>query len=276
MPQHATIAYLSPAGSTRRVATVIERVLAESEAFAPLTCDLALEADHAAALDQLQGGSPLLLVGSPVYRDLAIPPVMQFIHSLPAVESGRAAVFVTWGGASSGLALWQMAAALSEKGYAIVGAAKVLGQHSMMWEESDPIGAGRPNGADDDQVAAWVGAIADGARAPISLDELRYQSEGFENGVLERMDAPWAVIPKTVASESCTECGTCESVCPVAAVTLAPQPVFSDNCFDCFNCIRECPEGAISPAMPLAKISAMIRERVETLDERPHTATWSG
>lgn len=276
MPQHATIAYLSPAGSTRHVANIIESELAQNEEIAPLTCDLALEADRIAALDQLQRGSRLLLVGSPVYRDLAIPPVMQFIHSLPAVESGRAAVFATWGGANSGLALWQMAMALSEKGYAIVGAAKVLGLHSMMWEESDPIGAGRPNSADDDQVAAWVRAIADGDRTPISLDDLRYQTESFEKSVIERMDAPWTIIPKTVDSKRCAECGTCESVCPVAAVTLDPQPVFGDTCFDCFNCIRECPEAAISPAMPLANISAMIRERAKTFNEQPHTATWNG
>ena len=44
--------------------------------------------------------------------------------------------------------------------------------------------------------------------------------------------------------------------------------------FDCFNCIRECPEEAISPAMPLAKISAMIRERAATFDEQPPTQVW--
>lgn len=277
MTDRTPITYLSPAGSTRHVATVIARVLEESGDTAPLSCDLAQEADRAAALGQLQKASdPLLLIGSPVYRDLAIPPVMEFIHSLPEVVRGRAAVFVTWGGANSGLALWQMASALTSKGYTLVGAAKVMSLHAMMWQESDPIGAGRPNSADDEQVAAWVRGIAEPGATPLSLDVLCYQTEAFEKGVLERIDAPWAIIPKSVDAEACTECGTCESVCPVTAIALDPQPVFGDTCFDCFNCIRECPEAAISPAMPLAKISAMIRERVKTFDEQPHTCTWTG
>lgn len=277
MSDCATITYLSPAGSTRHVATIIAGALTETDEAAPLTCDLALAAGRAAALDQLQrGNDPFLLIGSPVYRDLTVPPVMQFIDNLPAVEHGRAAVFVTWGGANSGLALWQMATALNQKGYTVVGAAKVLGLHAMMWQESDPVGVGRPNSVDDDQVTAWVHAMADAGSTPLSLDDLRYQAEAFEKSALERIDKPWAIIPKNVDAKACTECGTCESVCPVGAITLDPQPVFSDTCFDCFNCIRECPEEAISPAMPLAKISAKIRERVETFDEQPHTCTWTG
>ena len=199
---------------------------------------------------------------------------MKFIDSLPAVEQGRAAVFVTWGGVISGLALWQMASALTAKGYTIVGAAKVIGLHSMMWQESDPICAGRPNAADDDQIAAWGRRLAADGHAPLSLDALRYQGEAVEKSALEGMQKPWAFVPKSVDSERCSECGTCESVCPVGAISLAPRPVFSDNCFDCFNCIRECPEEAISPAAPLAKISEKIRQKVKTLDERPHTQVW--
>ena len=79
------------------------------------------------------------------------------------------------------------------------------------------------------------------------------------------------IIPKTIDEEACTQCGTCEAVCPVGAVVLDPDPVFNARCFDCFNCVRECPEDAIIFSVPLEKIEAMIRKRMETFNEKPLT-----
>ena len=275
MMKNAILAYLSPNRSTRHVALVIQKALADTGTAAPLAGDLSRDADRLAVLEAIQGEeNPLLIIGSPVYRDLAVPPVMRFIDGLPPAKGGRAAVFATWGGANSGLALWQMAGALNAKGYAVMGAAKVLGVHSMMWTEAAPVGAGRPNAEDDAQVAAWARKLAAANGQPLSLEALRYQGEDFEKSVLERIDAPWAIIPKSIDPEACTACGTCASVCPVEAIAMDPGPVFGAACFDCFNCIRECPEEAISPAMPLAKIGAKIRERVAAFDEQPPTQVW--
>jgi ferredoxin len=79
------------------------------------------------------------------------------------------------------------------------------------------------------------------------------------------------VIPKTIDEAACTQCGICETGCPVSAVVLAPGPVFQAHCFDCFNCVRECPEDATISSVPLEKIEAMIRQRVETFNESPST-----
>ena len=60
-----------------------------------------------------------LFIGSPVYRDVAIAPVINFIEDLPQLEGNYAVPFVTWGQACSGVALWQMSAALIKKGFRI-------------------------------------------------------------------------------------------------------------------------------------------------------------
>ena len=57
----------------------------------------------------------------------------------------------------------------------------------------------------------------------------------------------------------------------LGAVALNPGPEFNAHCFDCFKCVRECPEDAIISSVPLDKIQAMIRERVEKYNEMPPT-----
>ena len=105
----------------------------------------------------------------------------------------------------------------------------------------------------------------------VSLTSLDYQPESVSAEFKKKLGQPWMIIPKTIDEAACTQCGTCESVCPVGAVVLDPDPVFEAHCFDCFICVRDCPENAIISSVPLEKIEAMIRGRVKTFDERPHT-----
>ncbi|MBN1435588.1 MAG: 4Fe-4S binding protein [Sedimentisphaerales bacterium] len=50
-------------------------------------------------------------------------------------------------------------------------------------------------------------------------------------------------------SDACTCCGTCESACPVEAISPG-EPTYvidADKCTDCGACVDECPVEAISP-----------------------------
>ncbi|WP_054695475.1 4Fe-4S binding protein [Desulfosarcina cetonica] len=271
--KNAYVVYCSPAGSTGHVARVIVDELA-SRSVAVTEFDLGAGQDPAPLVKQLAaaGEADCLFVGSPVYRNLAVPPVMDFINSLQATKGCRAVPFITWGAASSGVALWQMGHAFSDKAYPIVGAAKVLGLHSLMWYSDDPVGKGHPDAADDAMVRGLVGDViarmADGKALDLAV--LDYQRGGQRRGKEDDRPA-WTNIPKSVDADKCTACGACVPVCPVGAVSLDPTPVFGPSCIGCFNCLRECPEAAIVSGMPLEKLEAMIRGRVATLNETPPT-----
>ena len=270
------IVFISPAGSTRRVAETIKKCMSQQNVEAVML-DLGAGDDGSEVLDSIQaaGKQACLFIGSPVYRDVAVPPIVGFIDQLPTMDSAMAVPFVTWGQACSGVALWQMAGALQQKGFSVVGAAKVLAVHSMMWPSSTPAGQGHPNKSDLQQIEKLVETLLRRFESadiePLAPGVLDYQPSGQAGQMKNKMDARWINVPKNVITERCTQCGVCEDVCPAAAVGLNPYPGFNENCFDCFNCIRFCPEDAIEPAKSMDDIAAYIRQRVRTINEQPGT-----
>ena len=270
------ITYCSPAGSTRHIAEVIHNSFNRRNVDGVML-NLAKSHERSAAMDLIKSTDQkkCLFIGSPVYRDVAIPPVMNFINQLPQLQGYYAVPFVTWGQACSGVALWQISAALMEKGFRIAAAAKVVALHSMMWLADDPAGRGHPDDTDRREIEALVKKLHsrfDSNDVPVlSLDELDYQPPERAAKMKNRINAPWYIIPKNVGSESCTQCGICAEECPVNAVSLNPYPEFDQNCIDCFNCIRLCPENAIASSVSIDDIADIIRKRVRTINERPLT-----
>ena len=51
-----------------------------------------------------------------------------------------------------------------------------------------------------------------------------------------------------VISDDCVSCGSCESECPVGAISQgdAHYEIDPDACVDCGTCAGACPTGAIS------------------------------
>jgi ferredoxin/flavodoxin len=276
MDMKTIIVFCSPGGSTRRVAETIQDGFNQRNAAVKLL-DLAQMNDRIEGMASIQTANQpfCLFVGSPVYRDLAVEPIMRFIDKLPVFVNAYAVPFVTWGQACSGVALWQMAAALTKKGFAIVGAAKVLAVHTLMWRARNPAGKGHPDETDFQKIQELVANIYDrfqsGNISALSDDILDYQPALRAAEFKKKMKAPKLIVPKNVKAEICTQCGVCQERCPVSAVSLNPYPQFDQNCIDCFNCIRLCPENAIEPARSLDQIEVHIRERVLTIQEQPYT-----
>jgi ferredoxin len=274
------IVYISPNGSTAQVADGLAAQLEEVGTWVD-RIDLAGPANYNALVAKLNSDPrACLLIGSPVYRDMAVPPVMAFIDALGSTKTGWAVPFVTWGLACSGVALWQMGGALEAKGYRLAGAARVAALHSNMWLADDPVGEGHPDVADKQHVRDLVDYLlaegGNGTYAALSLEALDYQPVDQAAESKAKLDQPWMVIPKTVNEENCTQCGECAETCPMAAVSLNPYPVFGTACFDCFTCVRVCPEEAIDPKVPMSKIEEMIRNRAVIIKERPLTEIYYG
>jgi ferredoxin/flavodoxin len=270
------IAYCSPAGTTRQVARRIEETIS-GLGVEVNTLDLGLSGRRAAFMEMIASmeEGDCLFVGAPVYRDVAAPPVMDFIEALPDVRNGAAVPFVTWGAVTTGVALWEMGRSLQKKGFVLAGAAAVVAEHCMMWQSETASGAGRPDSEDLRKVDAFTRQIFDGLRyrklMPVDLAAIDYQPKHHAKEMKQKIDQPWMIVPKTVDEGKCTECGICVEQCPVGAVTLAPYPVFADNCFDCFNCVRLCPEEAIDTPLSAEKIENHIAGLKEKYREEPET-----
>ncbi|MCR5742778.1 MAG: 4Fe-4S binding protein [Lachnospiraceae bacterium] len=50
-------------------------------------------------------------------------------------------------------------------------------------------------------------------------------------------------------NDTCISCGSCESTCPVGAISMGDTQyvIDEDSCIDCGACEGGCPVGAISP-----------------------------
>jgi len=270
------IVYISPAGTTAMVAGTIEARL-KALGKSCTACDVGkrpLEPGdvHTALADDTE---TLLFIGSPVYSSHAVPTIMSFIDQLPAVKNSRAVPFVTWGGATSGVALYEMGQRLLERGFVLAGAAKVMAVHSLMWQLSDPIGAGRPNDDDLSRVAVLVSDVIKnidaGGALQLPIDRLNYQPAEHVPEMMQLSVAKAKTIlpPRQVDPERCTCCGFCRDNCPASAIELNPLPVFLPACFICYNCVRLCPENAILADM--GPVCERIRSRVTHYAESPAT-----
>lgn len=272
------VVFISPNGSTRLVADLFLQQLADS---GQQTASLNLS-DHLLIPDFIEeiadSENICLLIGSPVYRDMAVPPVMDFIQGLPKKANAWAVPFVTWGLACSGVALWQMGKALSEKGFRIAGAAKVAAVHAMMRNLDHPVGEGHPDADDRKEVVRLIDLLISkfdtNSVKALDLNVLDYQPPEMSGEFKSRMGKPWMIVPKKIDTYACTQCGLCEEDCPVQAIALDPYPKFTDSCFDCFNCVQFCPENAILPAKSLDEIRAGIGKRVNAIQERPLTRSF--
>lgn len=274
MDMKIVVVFCSPAGSTRHVAEVVQSAFAQKNVDVEMIT-LGKSYDTAHVMQTLGPGRTCLFVGSPVYRDVVVPPVRRFMEALTEGEGSFAVPFITWGAACSGVALWQMGKDLSEKGFGIAGAAKICAEHSLMWNVEDPAGKGHPDKDDDSRIEGLVSELLtrfDSDRIPVlDLDQLDYQPHDPANEMKQKLDEPWMIVPKHVNEEACTQCGICREECPAAAIALNPYPEFTSDCFDCFNCIRLCPEDAIVPETQMNQLEDRIRNRVKKINERPLT-----
>ncbi len=103
------------------------------------------------------------------------------VNSKHAPGSHFVVPFVTWGGACSGISLFEMGKELLNKRVTILGAAKILAVHSLMWQLENLLGKGHPDSNDDRMVEELVNRIhyklhSDTPKG-IKLADLAYQSK---------------------------------------------------------------------------------------------------
>ena len=272
------IVYFSPAGSTRHVAEVIEKQFlalgAEVSSFDLSECSSDIARTISKQMEASEGNS-CLFIGSPVYVSHAVPVVMDCIAELKESTGAFAVPFVTWGGACSGISLYDMGKELLNKKFTLLGAAKILSVHSLMWPLENPLGKGHPDTEDDRMVEELVNHInqklyEDNPKG-IRLSDLAYQTkENHKEMEKVSLQTAKAHMPeRTIDTELCNQCRVCSEVCPADAITFTPYPEFGDGCVFCFSCIKKCPEKAVKA--DLSEIWQRIRDRAAFFSERPYS-----
>ncbi len=271
------IVYISPAGTTRHVSKVIAEELAAlgktSRSF-----DLGDKASRTALTTALAADDACLFIGSPVYASHAVPAVMKCIDSLPKGTGCCSVPFAAWGAVTSGVALAEMAAALAAKGYPAIAAAKIVAEHSLLWQSEKPFAQGRPGADDDSKVRDMarrvVAALDAGEAKQVSPAALNYQPEPLQKvmaGLV--LSAVRKVLPQiSLKRDLCTLCGDCVSACPAEAVELVDGPVFNDCCIACYSCLRACPEHALEA--DLSQMEAGLSQRVKDFGEKTETVVY--
>ena len=142
-------------------------------------------------------------------------------------------------------ALLELSDLLKEKGFVPVAAAAFIGEHSFSRPEM-PVAAGRPDEEDlrkamafGLQIREYLSHVSDASLVPpLEVKGQRpYKQKGKHN--------PQAPV---VEADLCTQCGYCEAICPVGAITLVDDGTVSDpqKCIKCCACVKECPQGARS------------------------------
>ncbi|MDM8522228.1 EFR1 family ferrodoxin [Desulfococcaceae bacterium HSG8] len=274
----STICYFSPAGTTKKVADFIAETLTKGGHDVE-SSDLSVvksEDIFNSASNRLKKGD-CLWIGSPVYACHIVPPVEDFLSNLPKAEGAFAVPFVTYGAVTSGIGLYEMARLLTERGYRIPGAAKILAVHSLLWSSKSPLGNGHPGPDDEKLIKKLIESVSDKISNPDAENFADPEVLNYQPGKVRDHAKAWnlaalrqAMPPTKLDDEKCTECGICAEKCPVQNISLNPLPKLGDNCLFCFNCIRYCDPGALTNES-LGVLEGMIRDRVNEYGEPAET-----
>ena len=270
------ITYCSPNGSTRHVAEVMAKRLSESGRVEAVL-DLGLRNSDKGLPPAFRNPNQetCLWIGSPVYVDHPAPPIETFISRLPQSNGCCAVPFVTWGGVTSGTALYEMAKGLIRKGCVLIGAAKVIAVHSSLWQAPHPLGKGHPDEEDDRAVLKLVNRVENKLSClslqGMSPEVLDYQPQALKEEARRSSiaSAKQALPELRVDVDKCVQCGECAEKCPAKAITLDPFPQVGEDCFICLKCVRECPEEAFP--FDTHATEKRLRGMAARINERPLT-----
>lgn len=237
--------YFSPTGGTFHVAARLAGHLGVRLGL-PVECHsytLPAEREVLPTLD----ADDVVLWATPVYAGRIPNKTLDYVRRAIHGNGNPAVALVTFGNRAYDNALAELVGLMHVGGLRLVGGAAVVTRHAF----SDTLGAGRPD-ADDlaaldrfaDEVAERIPVVSDAVlTVPGEAHPERYYTP------LKVGNAPAGFLKArpSCATDSCTRCSKCLSVCPMGSIAERNgMPVFDGVCIKCQACRRSCPTGAIT------------------------------
>lgn len=272
------IIYFSPAGTTRKIADLIAKTLNKNFCEIEMVdlADRHSNADFHNSKNRLKKGD-CLWIGSPVYAGHTVPPIEKFISNLPELKGVFAVPFVTYGAVTSGIGLYEMGIQLAMRGFSILGAAKILAVHSMLWFSKNPPGNGHPGRDDEKQIKNLIKSVLKKISDPDAGNFINPKILNYQPIKVKEQAKIWHITllrqnipPIKLDKEKCTKCSICAEKCPVLNISLNPWPKIGDNCLLCFNCIRYCEPKALTNES-IGALEDIIRNRMIEYGEPAET-----
>lgn len=216
----------SPTGGTRRVADCLAEGLGGAGSRVDLT-------------DRKANFSQIVLTED----DTAILAVPSYGGRVPAVAAerlrqirgggARAVLVCVYGNRAYDGTLAELAEIARSAGFRPAAAVAAVAEHSIVRQYA----AGRPNGADRQQLADFARTIGEKLAAGT-------ETEPKVPGTVPQGPAKGVgLVPK--ATGACVRCGKCAAVCPVGAIDARdPRKVDRHACISCMACVAACPHSA--------------------------------
>lgn len=216
--------YFSPTGGTKKTGESFCEAIAEKVR----AVDLGLRGK---AVEMPE--SELVVIAVPVFGG-RIPSIAAEKLSELDGNGKNAVTLAVYGNRAYEDALLELNTIITERGFQIAASAALVAQHSIVPE----VGKGRPDEKDIVEIHNFARKVSDKLEKAI------------ENVIEVPGNYPYkegAGMPAApVSLSSCSQCGKCETVCPIGAIHMENASVVTDSekCILCMACVKACPEHA--------------------------------
>ncbi|MBN1797347.1 MAG: EFR1 family ferrodoxin [Spirochaetales bacterium] len=237
------IVYFSGTHVTKSYAEVIQAHLTENGFEAQLFDITPFSARRTALPAEQYHG---LIFGSPVFADF-LPCVMD--DWLPTLRgAGKpCAVFVTYGGRTSGYAHFHALSLLNRAGFLVQFSADFLGRHTFNLAGWDML-SDRPNEQDFAVAREFAALVKKRFTHPHAHGLTLQKPFGYDRALAEMLNRPPSSERKWTNPRrffTCSLCGACESECPVQAIDHQTGMSDPAKCIECLHCMHICPDKAL-------------------------------
>lgn len=233
----------SPTGGPRRACEYI----CEGIGAKPFVTDLCVKEGQIRVPDIHE--EDLAIIAMPVFAG-RVPALA--VERLRRIQSNHAkcAVVAVYGNRAYDDALLEMQDVTTEMGFRVVAAVSAVAEHSI----ARVYASGRPDAEDRKELAAFGAAIINKVEStdvhmPLSLPGNRPYRAGNTG-------------PFPTADERCTDCGTCQKLCPADAIPADNlRSVDKEACISCMRCLSVC----LTKARNIGQVEKMVTEKLKTL-----------